>query len=303
MTNLSNHHKKSITKALRYIENNLEADLSLDAVSSIANYSPYYFHRLFKAFTAETINAYVTRKRIEKSASVLLRNKEVSVSELSFRYSFTSNSSFTRAFKKYYGLNPTDFRRNSHGKYSKIRQVISKIGQVTTIFEPYVCESINIIQTSKMNDHINVKTIDPLHFACITFIGKHNSSKAFTELLSWAAPEGLLQKQDFKLGTIFYDSLKITAHDKARFSAALLLDEPLKPSEEIDVISFQKSKYIISHFEIGMDEFEKSWSSMFIWMNDNGFKKTEQPAFQIYHNDFNGHPEKKCVVNLYIPVY
>ena len=138
--NLSKHHIQSINKALHYIEQHLESDVSLESVSKIAHYSPFHFHRIFKAFTNETLNQYISRKRVEKASAVLLRKTDVTISELSTRYGFTSNSSFTRAFKKFYGVSPSDFRRQGQGKYSKIRQVKSKTGQPSTHFEAYVCD-------------------------------------------------------------------------------------------------------------------------------------------------------------------
>ena len=86
-----------INKALKFIDENLDTDLSLETVSSIACYSTYHFHRLFKAITNETLNAYIARQRVEKAASVLMNKRDVTVSELSIQYGFSSNSSFTRA--------------------------------------------------------------------------------------------------------------------------------------------------------------------------------------------------------------
>lgn len=75
-----------------------------------------------------------------------------------------------------------------------------------------------------------------------------------------------------------------------------------KPRGEIGLTTIEKGKYITGHFEISLDEFEKSWTGLFIWMNENGYKKTEGNPFEIYQNNFNDHPEKKCVVDLYIPI-
>jgi AraC family transcriptional regulator len=92
---------KRVNKILVYIDNNLSADLSLETIAKIAFYSPFHLHlhRLFKSITNETLNGYVTRKRIEKAASVLMHKKEVSISDLVLQLGFSSNSSFTRAFK------------------------------------------------------------------------------------------------------------------------------------------------------------------------------------------------------------
>jgi AraC family transcriptional regulator len=63
----------SVNKALQFIDENLDTNLSLDTIAKVACFSPFHFHRIFKAITNETLNGYINRKRIEKAASVLLR--------------------------------------------------------------------------------------------------------------------------------------------------------------------------------------------------------------------------------------
>lgn len=297
---ISQDHIKSINKALHFIEQHLESDLSLEKISKIAHYSPYHFHRVFKQFTNETLNNYIARKRVEKASATLLHKKEVTISEVSTQFGFTSNSSFTRAFKKFYGMSPSDFRRESKGKYSKISQVKSKNGQALTHFEPYVCHS-NQNNDSSMTSP-EVKTIEAIETVGITCIGKQQLGPSIYRLLEWAGQKGLLRNPDFKVATIFYDSFKITAPDKVRMSACLLVNEPIKTDGEIISTTINSGQYITAHYEIGVQEFPVIWMNLFKWMNDNGYKKRDQPPFEIYHNDFNTHPEKKCIVDLYIPV-
>ncbi|MBU2045197.1 MAG: GyrI-like domain-containing protein, partial [Bacteroidetes bacterium] len=87
-----------------------------------------------------------------------------------------------------------------------------------------------------------------------------------------------------------------------RMSACLILDEPIKMSGEIGLTTIEKAKCIVGHFEIGLHEFEKSWTGLFIWMNENGYKKADRNPFEIYHNNFNEHPQRKCMVDFCIPV-
>nr|WP_321237367.1 AraC family transcriptional regulator [uncultured Psychroserpens sp.] len=298
---LSEDHIKSINKALQHIEQHLESDLSLELVSKVAHYSPFHFHRLFKAFTKETLNNYIARKRVEKASAVLLHHKNVTISELSTQYGFTSNSSFTRAFKKFYGMSPSHFRSTSKGKYSKISQLKSKNGKPITNFEPYVW-SINQNNVLVMTSNIDVKTIETIHAVGITCIGKQQLEPAINRLITWAGSKGLLRASGFKIATVFYDSFKITAPDKVRMSACILVEKPLQTEGEVMTLELSSGQYIIGHFEISIHEFPTVWTGLFKWMNDNGYKKRDQPPFEIYHNNFNEHAEKKCIVDLYIPV-
>jgi len=291
-----------INTILRFIDNNLDNQLSLEKIAEKASYSPFHFHRIFKAITGEPLNAYIIRKRIEKTAGILIRQKGVSVSELSLQYGFSSNSSFTRAFKKVYGISPSEFRKLSPGKYSKICKVESKNGQENQIFEKYICNINNQITWIKMNAKIEIKEFLETDIAYVTQIGVEGIEQAFDKVLRWGRSKGMLENSNTKIARIFHDSFKITDPDKVRMSICMFLDKEMKAEGEIGMDSIAGGKHIVSRFEITVEEFEKSWSGLFIWMNENGYQKSAHDPFEIYHNNFNDHPEKKCIVDFCIPI-
>lgn len=291
-----------INLALKFIDDNLDTTLSLESISEAAFYSPFHFHRIFKAVIDETLNTYISRKRIEKAASVLMHKKEVSITELSFKYGFNSNSSFTRAFKNFYGVSPSEFRKRSPGKFSKISEVESKNGQERPIFEKYLCNINNHLNWIKMNANIEIKEIPELNFMGITHIGVNGIENAFERLIKWARPKGLMENAETKMARIFHDSFKITAPDKVRMSICILTNKSFEREGDISAATIQKVKCIVGRFEIIPNDFEKSWSGLFVWMNEHGYKKAEENPFEIYHNDFREHPEKKFIVDMHIPI-
>ena len=117
-------YRNRINRVFEFIDENLSSDLSLNTVSKTAFFSPFHFHRVFKFITGETLNEYVTRRRIEKSALDLL-HKNISATEIAHKYGFSDNSSYSRTFKKFYGISPTKFIKENPNKHSKIRQLKS----------------------------------------------------------------------------------------------------------------------------------------------------------------------------------
>lgn len=61
-----------VNAIIDFIDGNLDTDLSLETLSEMAAFSPFHFHRIFLEITGETPNAFITRKRVEKIASILL---------------------------------------------------------------------------------------------------------------------------------------------------------------------------------------------------------------------------------------
>ncbi len=301
-SDLEDEYKSRINRVFEYIDENLMEDLSLETISKIAFFSPYHFHRIFKTITGETLNEYITRQRIEKAAAMLLYNSNSRITEIAFQFGFSENSAFTRAFKKFYQLSPTAFREQHTNKFSKINQLKSKNGQAYPSREQYLSNIDNLKNWIKMNAKIEVKEMPKMELAYITCIGDKNVSNAFDKLVKWAMPKGLLAKEETKMVTIYHDSFKITEPEKVRMSACILLTEPVETEGEIGLTTIEAGKFIKGSFEINLSDFEQAWSGLFIWMNENGYKKADRNPFEIFHNNYQDHPEKKCIVDLYIPI-
>ena len=294
---------KRVNLALSFIDAYLDSNvLSLESVSEIASFSPFHFHRIFKSIVGETLNSYVGRKRLERAAAMLIHKKELNITEIAMQVGFSTNSAFTRAFKKFYNLSPSEFKNQHPHKFSKIGIVESKNGQENFMLETYFCNINNHLKWIEMNANIEVKQIPELHFASVTHIGVENIEKAFERVIKWAIPKGLMQKPETRLARVFHDSFKITDADKVRMSISVLTKEPILVEDDIHNLSTKAGKYIVGRFEIIPQDFEKSWSSLFIWMHDNGYVKADSTPFEIYQNDMREHPEGKAIVDFYIPV-
>lgn len=297
---IPDEYKKGINRVFQYIDENLDANLSLEVLAKVALFSPFHFHRIFKFITKETLNEYVTRRRIEKAALDLL-HKNLSITEIAYTYGFSENSSFTRTFKKFYGVSPTAFRKQNTNRFSKIRQLESKNGQACPDYKEYLCVIDKLKTWIKMNTKIEIKETPKMDLAYVSAIGSQNLESAFTELIQWATPQGLMNEETIML-TVYHDSFKVTEANKVRMNACILLNAPIEKSEKVEQTSIEAGKCIVGSFEIQPHEFEKSWTSLFIWMNENGYKKAGNNAFELYHNNFNEHPEQKSIVDFYIPI-
>lgn len=295
-------HFKRIRKVLIYIDENINEELSLEKLAEIATYSPFHFHRIFRAVTSETLQEYITRKRLEKSAMMLALKKNTSLEEIYTQFGFKSNANFSKTFKKYYGISPTEFRKNSPEKFSKITQNVSKIGQKEVVFEQYLY-NLNLIENFMgKNAKIEVKEMPEIHLASVLSIGVQNIENSYNKLINWAIPKNLFPRENVKMITVYHDSFKVTAPDKVRIHACMLLDEPIKTDGEISPETLPKGKYIVGSFCIEINEFEKAWNGLFLWMKENGYEFRRSNPYEIYHNNFKEHPQKKCIVDFCIPI-
>ena len=100
-----------INKAEDYIENHLSKKIRLSDIAHELGVSEYHFHRIFRTNGAETLNQFITRIKMERSAMYLMVNKKMTITEIAFGYGYNDSSSYNRAFKKHFGVSPMAFRK------------------------------------------------------------------------------------------------------------------------------------------------------------------------------------------------
>ncbi|MBQ0027711.1 MAG: AraC family transcriptional regulator [Lachnospiraceae bacterium] len=108
-TGSTDHTHHVIKKAIDYIENNFSKDISLDEISQELNLSSYYFSKLFKEEKGEGFVEYLNSRRISE-AKELMKNQEKSIKEISNECGYADPNYFSRIFKKYTGMTPTEYR-------------------------------------------------------------------------------------------------------------------------------------------------------------------------------------------------
>ena len=93
-----------------YLSDHWNKPFCLKQTALIATLSPYHFHRLFKTCFALTPYQYHLKIRMSKAID-LLNNNHLSVSDVGFQLGYSSPTAFGRAFKKYFGRSPSQFRQ------------------------------------------------------------------------------------------------------------------------------------------------------------------------------------------------
>ena len=296
MNETRREYLKRINFILDFIEKNLDADLSLQYISEKAHYSPYHFHRVFLTLVNERLNEFINRKRIERIASIILIEPNIPLKDLVYKYGFNSDSSFSRAFKKHYGISPTKFK--SDGK-----EILSKIGIEPFSSKKYICSIENVKQWIKMNAQITIKELPELKLASISHIGSfEKAGSMFQTLIEWGHQKGVLETSGFKAITIYHDNPNVTQTSKVRFSTCVTISESINADGEIRQYKLKNGIYAVGHFEIKGEEISKAWKSMCIWVIENQYEFRDGDYFEIYHNDHKTHPENKFVIDICIPL-
>ncbi|WP_284645408.1 helix-turn-helix domain-containing protein [Paenibacillus silviterrae] len=109
MTKRRGNAKDPIEEAKTYIDHHLADEADLEEVAEILGISATYFSHLFKQRTGETFVKYRMRKRLER-AKLLLELPQYRITDVSMEVGYTDPTHFSKLFKKYNGLTPSEYR-------------------------------------------------------------------------------------------------------------------------------------------------------------------------------------------------
>ena len=97
--------REKLMRAFEFIQDQLEANLTVAGIARAVHMSPYHFTRLFKQSTGLSPYSYVIQARVKKAKELLTSNK-FSIIEVSHRLGFADQSHLTRHFKNICGVTP-----------------------------------------------------------------------------------------------------------------------------------------------------------------------------------------------------
>ena len=100
---------KPITTCIDYIYGHIKERITIEDLAEHTGLSTSYLSRLFKKELGVSVSDYIREKKIEKSQN-LLKYCDYSLIDISNYLSFSSQSHFIQAFKKYVGMTPKKYR-------------------------------------------------------------------------------------------------------------------------------------------------------------------------------------------------
>lgn len=101
----------------RYINDHIDEDISNAVLASLIPCSEKYFIRIFSEQFGQTPYNYIKSLRLSLSKNYLFHN-QYTLSDIAAMFGYTSTNAFSKAFKKEYHINPSDFRKQIHSNKS-----------------------------------------------------------------------------------------------------------------------------------------------------------------------------------------
>lgn len=144
-----------LNKMIKYIENNLDKEIDYNELSKLTNSNIFILERIFMFLTNMTITEYIKKRRLSKAFEDI-RNTNLKIIDVAFKYQYNSAPSFNRAFKQLFNITPTECRKGI-GNYKMI--------------------PIQYFETNKQsyNFDYEIKEINPITIYCYHITSKNHS--------------------------------------------------------------------------------------------------------------------------------
>ena len=258
-----------INKAINYIFDHLDEDITVDDVARHCSYSKYHLTRMFKEDTDEALYQFIKRVRLERSAWRLKVEKEKSITEIGEEYGYSS-SNFATAFKKHLNVSPADFRKQSE----------------KLVEESSFSNGISIDEIEKSEKNITIENLES--FLVIYERKKGNYHKLPEEWCRFIEKYEHLATKDTTYIECTIDDPSITDEDNCMYELCQTIepDHPeLKANPDILTHYFEGGKYAVYHFK-GYPQFLfMVYQEIFCrWLSKTKNQLDERPILDIYRN-------------------
>ncbi len=103
-------YAERIWRVIDYINANLDSNLCVERLASVAGFSRYHFHRQFTAYAGITVSRLIRLLRLKRASYQLVFDPQLPIIDIAYEAGFENPESFSRAFRKAQGQSPTQFR-------------------------------------------------------------------------------------------------------------------------------------------------------------------------------------------------
>ncbi len=250
---MENEYAMRINQAINYIHDNLERNLTVEEIANHCCFSKYYFNRIFKSIVDESIYSFIKRLKLEAAAFKLRANSRMAITDIALSVGY-SPSNFATAFRDYFGISASDFRKNHKvpvkDSYRDIAEHIANMKKRDGYFE-------------QVDSRITIRHFPEMYLEYERFIGKYGDLKeAWEKFCNEVSLRHTLGEANKFMG-ISYDDPLITDENHCIYDMCVRVDH----IRHVNAHTLEAGLYACYDFYDKLEHMGKAFNEIFaLWM-------------------------------------
>ena len=276
-------YNQKLNRVTEYIHDHLDEKIEIQTLAKLSHFSLFHFHRIMRALLGEPIGAYINRIRLETAAK-MMRYSPMSIEDIAYNVGYETPSSLTKAFKKHFGISPSDYRKNK-----------------TLTFK-----TTNTMETTSLNiKKPKIKTLEDKNCIYISLKGAYDKldyGSAWKTLWQEVKQQKLFTAGIEHIGVPF-DDPNITEEGNIRYDACLVVHKEAKPSGKVGVKVLKGGKFAVFHYQGSYSNFTHVYDYIFnTWLLESDHELRDEPTREKYLNNAERTEESKLKTEIYLPI-
>lgn len=216
MTAALDHYHARMQRVLDHIDQHLDGDLDLDAVSSVAAFSKFHFHRQFKATFGLSLHRYVQLARMRLASAQLADGEGPRVTDIALDAGYETPDAFARAFRQRFGQSPSGFRKSPDWE------------SWLAAFRPLSRARNTIMKQTFSSDNVTIREVAPTRVAIFEHRGDPMTlDVTIQRFIAWRKAAGL-SPQTSSTFNVWYSERRPANPADYRMDLCVGTDQPIE---------------------------------------------------------------------------
>lgn len=270
---MSDSYARRVHRVMDHVRNHLDADLSLETLARIAHFSPFHFHRVFKAQTGQTLTAFTQRARLERAAYLMKSSPERPLGSIALELGFSAQSDFTRVFRRHYGVAPSKWDRVSRLDPQHVRSDFEEALRAARAAGPPM--------TARVLDHpacrlAYVRMQTP-------FLGEILRA-GYQRLTAWLEARAIDWRTRPLLG-LSWDNYETTPLDQVRFDFGFSVPDTIIADGEVGIQELPAVRAVDVHCHGPLVRIALAWQYLFEeWLPASRYEPADLPGIKRFRH-------------------
>jgi len=286
------HYHARMQRVLDHIDRHLDCDLDLDAVSGVAAFSKYHFHRQFTATFGLSVHRYIQLARMKRASHRLAYRDAQSVTDIAMDAGYDAPDAFARAFRQRFGQSPSSFRKAPDWE------------PWLAAFGPLDNARSKLMQTTYTPDDVTIRDVAPTPVAIMEHRGDPATIGATIQrFIAWRKTTELSPKTSPTFN-VFHSDPRTTPSVEYRMDLCVGTDCPIEANgERIEAGAIPGGRCAVLRVVGNTDNLEPAALYLYRdWLPASGEEARDFPLYCQRIIFFPEVPEHEAVAELFLPL-